>query len=630
MRFAAYCLVSFVFPICAEEPRSYPPPAKVRADLLKLLDRPKVEPDVKADKATMTPDGFVLEHFTFASQKKPDGTIERVPMLILKPADAKGRLPAVIVMHGIGGNMHGMIPIMKQLARKNIIGVAIDARYHGERSGGLKGSEAVNEALVRAWKTKPGEPMEYPNMYDTVWDVWRTIDLLLARNDIDAHRLGMFGISMGGMETWLAAGVDERIKVAVTEISIKCNRWNLDNGHIADRMTHIRAVHEAAAKDLGEPRVNVKVCEAVSNKINPGILDEFDCPSMLRLLAGRPLFITGGTKDPSMVYGGAQVAIESAKRAFAAVHADDKIDTLYFDVGHTVTPKMVEAGIEWLDRWLPHAAEGERTDPAARHVQSDAIKEFRKTAIPVTYPSGDLKLHGWIYRPKGDVPFPAVIWNHGSEKQPAAHPELGKFFTDHGCVLFVPVRRGHGQSPGDYIGDVLDEFAKKHKGDREAIWKKAVELHETYNSDVVAALDWLKEQDYVDKDHIAITGLSYGGIQTLLAAEKKLGIRACVAFAPGAMSWANLELRKREAEAVRNATVPIFLIQAKNDYSTGPSELLGPMLREKPAPNRAKLYPEFGATHAEGHGGFGCWEEGINIWSKDVVEFLNAAGMKLK
>src|SRR5437660_611179 len=55
-----------------------------------------------------------------------------------------------------------------------------------------------------------------------------------------------------------------------------------------------------------------------------------------------------------------------------------------------------------------------------------AMAEFRKTAQNVEYPSGEFKLPGFLYRPKGDGPFPAVIWNHGSEKRPIAQPELAR------------------------------------------------------------------------------------------------------------------------------------------------------------------------------------------------------------
>jgi dienelactone hydrolase len=264
--------------------------------------------------------------------------------------------------------------------------------------------------------------------------------------------------------------------------------------------------------------------------------------------------------------------------------------------------------------------------PAVRYTQSDEVKAFRKTAIPVTFPSGDLELRGWLYRPEGPGPFPAVIWNHGSEKKPTAHPELGRFYTSHGFVVFLPIRRGHEPSPGKYIQDVLDEFAAGG-ADPEHVREKAVDLHDFYNQDVMAALAWLREQPYVDRDRLVVTGCSYGGIQTLITAEKGLGVRAFVPFAPGAMSWANPALRRREIEAVRNAKAPLFLLQARNDYGLGPCEVLGPILEGKGGLNRSRIYPPYGTTPMEGHAGFACWEGGIAVWGRDVLDFLAAAGL---
>jgi len=274
---------------------------------------------------------------------------------------------------------------------------------------------------------------------------------------------------------------------------------------------------------------------------------------------------------------------------------------------------------------LPLVAVAFAADPPAKHVQSDAVKEFRKTAVPVTFPSHGLTLHGWLYKPAGDGPFPVVVWNHGSERNPIAHPELGRFYTTHGFAVFLPVREGHPPSPGTYIQDALAEFQKDHP-DRPAGWKKIVELQEHYNRDVAAAVGWVKKQPFADADRIVITGCSYGGIQTLLSAEKGFGAKAFVPFAPAAMSWANTELQKRMTECVRNAKAPIFLIQAKNDYSTGPSESLGPALTAKGGLNRSRVYPTFGTTPQEGHGGFACWEEGIAVWGDDVLAFLKDTG----
>jgi carboxymethylenebutenolidase len=260
------------------------------------------------------------------------------------------------------------------------------------------------------------------------------------------------------------------------------------------------------------------------------------------------------------------------------------------------------------------------------HPQSDAVKAFRKTAQSIGFPSNGLTLRGWLYKPVGNGPFPAIVWNHGAEKTPSARPELGLFCTQHGYTFFVPVRHGHSPSPGDYFGDTIEDYIASGE-DRTAIQKKVVALAQESNEDVVAALTWLKKQSYVIPDEIGVAGAAYGGLQSLLAAERALDLRACIAFSPAAMSWGNREIRQRTIEAVQRCKAPIFLLQAENDYTLGPSEMLGPIIREKGGANQAKVYPPFGTTHAEAEMGFASWEEGIRIWGSDFLDFLKAAGM---
>jgi carboxymethylenebutenolidase len=153
-----------------------------------------------------------------------------------------------------------------------------------------------------------------------------------------------------------------------------------------------------------------------------------------------------------------------------------------------------------------------------------------------------------------------------------------------------------------------------------------VKLHSVYNRDVAAAVDWLQSQPYVDRNRVVMSGVSYGGIQTLISAETIPGIRGFVSFAPAAISWRMIPLRERLLTAIHNAKAPIFLLQAANDYSTGPTEVLGPVIREKGPPNQAKLYPAFGADddHRKGHSAFATWNIGIDIWSPEVTNFIGA------
>lgn len=330
----------------------YPPPAKVKEAFLKLLDRPKVPLDPKIVSSTERKNGWELDHLSIASEKKADGSIERVPMIVLHPAKSDKKLPAVIVLHGTGGSMKGQLGYMEELAKRNIIGVAIDARYHGDRVGAYKGATGYVDAITKAWRTKAGEPMEHPFYYDTCWDLWRTVDYLATRDDVDAKRLGMIGFSMGGIETWLAASADDRVKVAIPAIGVQSFRWSLENEKWQGRANTINGAHLAAAKDLGEPKVNQKVCRELWSKVLPGILDRFDCPSMLRLFAGRELMILNGTKDGNCPIEGARIAIASAEKAFKDAGTSDHLSVIVEEVGHTVTPRQRQASLDWFERWL--------------------------------------------------------------------------------------------------------------------------------------------------------------------------------------------------------------------------------------------------------------------------------------
>jgi len=331
----------------------YPPPADVRKAFLKLLDRPRVESDPKELSPPHTENRLTTEHLSIATQRKADGSLERVPMLIVRPEKIAGRLPAVIALHGTGGNKESQRELLTELARHGIIGVAIDARYHGERVPGILGSKAYVAAVTRAWRTPAGQPQEHPFYYDTCWDLWRTIDYLSSRSDVDPQRLGMIGFSMGGIETWLAASVDERIRAAVPAIGVQSLRWSVDHDRWQGRAATIRGAHEAAAHDLGEPQVNARVCRELWSKVVPGILDQYDCPSMIRLFAPRPLLIVSGEMDQNNPLEGARLAFVSAQAAYHAAGADDKlVIDVARGVGHQVTKEQNREAVEWLERWL--------------------------------------------------------------------------------------------------------------------------------------------------------------------------------------------------------------------------------------------------------------------------------------
>ncbi len=332
------------------------PPAKAKEAFLKQLERPRVAPDVRNDANAVEKNMLRYTRWSFASEKFADNTpTERVPVLMVAPANAKGKLPAMIVLHGTGGNKDGVVAWLEDFAKRGIIGIAIDARYHGDRHNAGKGSTAYVAAVTRAWKTPANQKMEHPFYYDTVWDLWRLLDVLEKHEAIDAKRIGMLGISMGGIQTWLAASVDDRVAVAVPLIAVQSFQWSLENDKWQGRANTIKAAHEAAAKDLNEPAVNQKVCRELWSKVIPGILTDYDCPNLLPLFAvgSRPLFIANGDKDPNCPIEGAKIAITAVEDAYAKAGAKDKLVVRVNEgVGHKVTDDDRKAALEFCEKWL--------------------------------------------------------------------------------------------------------------------------------------------------------------------------------------------------------------------------------------------------------------------------------------
>lgn len=252
-----------------------------------------------------------------------------------------------------------------------------------------------------------------------------------------------------------------------------------------------------------------------------------------------------------------------------------------------------------------------------------AAPHVSQAAEIVSFQSGDLTLRGVVYKPEGSGPFPAVLYNHGSAPgmlSAEAFEALGPVFVNHGWVFFGPYRRGQGlsASAGPYIGDEI--AAAEKKGGIAAAATTMVRLLETdHLNDQLAALAWLHKRDFVQPNHIAVAGNSFGGIEAVLGAERA---KYCAAIdsAGGAQSWTQApELQELMIRAVRNSQAPIFFFQAENDYDLSPSRTLSAAMKDVGKVFEVKIYPPYGKSVQDGHT-FGYF--GSSIWGADVFHFL--------
>jgi dienelactone hydrolase len=221
-----------------------------------------------------------------------------------------------------------------------------------------------------------------------------------------------------------------------------------------------------------------------------------------------------------------------------------------------------------------------------------------------TFKSHGLTLVGFLFKPEGPGPFPAILWNHGSEKHPDGGQQfdgVAKVFVPAGYVVFAPMRRGHGESQGTYIVAELDSIRRTRGID--AANQELVHLLETEQlDDQLAGLTFLKTLPYVDSSRLLVAGCSFGGIEALLAAEHDIGYKAAIAISPGALSWQhNPQLQRRLVQSVRNINIPVLLLQPAKDASLEPSRVLGDEFRRLGKPFSGKIYPAVGPEDEQRH-----------------------------
>ena len=143
--------------------------------------------------------------------------------------------------------------------------------------------------------------------------------------------------------------------------------------------------------------------------------------------------------------------------------------------------------------------------------------------------SEGVRLFGWMVKPKDFNPqkkYPVIMYQYGGPGSQQVRNAWGLGMSGQGAIL-----EQYFAQQG-YICVCVDN---RGTGGRGAEFEKCtyLRLGELEARDQVEAALWLGKQSYVDKDHIAIWGWSYGGWNTLMSmSEGREVFRAGIAIAP--------------------------------------------------------------------------------------------------
>jgi cephalosporin-C deacetylase-like acetyl esterase len=157
-----------------------------------------------------------------------------------------------------------------------------------------------------------------------VWNGMRAIDYLATRPEADLNRLGVTGISGGGIVSWYLPAVDDRVRV----VASVCGSWT------AETQLALNAVQENCD------------CVYFPNRFR------LDLPAIGALIAPRPFKILGAKRDEMFPTAGYRDAHRRVGRIYSLYRKDERVALYEHDAPHQDIPAFRKEADEWLDLWL--------------------------------------------------------------------------------------------------------------------------------------------------------------------------------------------------------------------------------------------------------------------------------------
>jgi len=310
-------------------------------------------------------DGLDVEHFHWQLPYGPP-----TEALLLKPAGAKGPLPAVLALHDHGGNKYfgtrkitrisderhplivkhqdqyyGGVAWANELAKRGYVVLVHDTFPFASRrvragdlpdriKGDLQEVHPESEAEIVAYNrfASGHEHLVAKSLFcaGTTWpgvftaEDQRALDYLCSRPEVDTKRVGCCGLSVGGLRTGYLTGLDERISCAcVVGMMTTWRDYLLNKCYTHTWMIYI-----------------------------PGLARDLDYPEIAGLAAPKPVLVLSCNQDALFTVPEMQRADRMLTEVYAKAGGPDRYRTSFYEGGHKFDLAMQAEAFAWFDKWL--------------------------------------------------------------------------------------------------------------------------------------------------------------------------------------------------------------------------------------------------------------------------------------
>lgn len=283
---------------------------------------------------------------------RPSKVTERLPAVLYLCGHTKGKVNAPYQANPRWFGQHGYVALV------------LDPIQLGESQGTHHG-------------TYRDERWDWPSRGYTpagteVWNAMRALDYLETRPDVDSKRMGVTGLSGGGVISWCLGAADERVKVVVPV----CQSGSIEHV-VTDRATD---GHCDCAFWINYYR--------------------WCWPDLGALIAPRSLLIASGSEDLLWRPYGYRDVANRIRHQYAALEADAHFDLVEDLTPHGYTPKLRRAIFTWFNTHL-------KGDPTP---VTDDVTDFVEPEENLLVFSGKLPEHDEMSRidqllvKKGELP----------------------------------------------------------------------------------------------------------------------------------------------------------------------------------------------------------------------------------
>ena len=204
-------LASMAFGSARAEPVAFAPPLVDRMDTA-VYKAPQVYPFAAMDKGDVK--AIFYQGLPYQGHETRVFAYLGVPKTLAgQPAGGK-KVPAMVLVHGGGGTAFPeWVAIWNQ---RGYAAVAMDLEGHVPTDNPRKHAPHEHSGPAKdRYFFDGGKPLQEQWGYHAVADVMLAQSLLASLPEVDAERIGLTGITWGGVMTSMVSGVDSRFKCAV-------------------------------------------------------------------------------------------------------------------------------------------------------------------------------------------------------------------------------------------------------------------------------------------------------------------------------------------------------------------------------------------------------------------------------